>query len=1033
MISYNADTIKPKVDLKIFQFSEPPDVVQVIKVGNSYFIHLADEGEYIGPFTSAELYETVSSLPFYIEGWPHIVSREEIATEGDELLNISIESGVVDTSEGTVTATGVDGNSRVLGVGEKIYQGDEISSDQASSINIIFADGSSLSLGENSNVVIDEFIYDPSDSIGEFGLEIVEGVFVFVSGEIAANDPDGVVVNTPIATLGIRGTTVAGRVSADAQGTTISLLNDSDGSTGKVIVTNDAGSVTLDVANSTTHVLSSESLPRDPIVLPSKAIGILYQSSLRSTNTNSEREANQLQSRDNNTGKELKLGDEGNNQEINEDISEAPEEDVKDDNIDLEKEILESQFEDIENISKDAKFIGETTLDQEIKIDDVDVQVMSVQMDRAFQDGEYETKTKEEIARDVMEAEWEARDAMYDAIENEANILVAALSDYSNKPDAIFEMVESSANRLSEDIGFSVKDLDLGGLERDYFEEDYGIAPEDWSSGSNEDKSRGNVEGDNDRKTLEDGENDYKEEEYGEPSVAEVTSFIQDAIYAESLSGLDKLNFGGPIGIDIENEFRHLFNLISGNELYNDDGLTEAEREKRQNEDDQFVGTGADFDVDIIISGTSGDDVINGTSASDGVAAGNGNDTISTGFGDDAVLGGLGDDIIFLGPGNDRAGGDGNFFVPEGTAVTSLTSSIVSVTESAVDGADTIDGGDGNDDISGLGGNDSLIGGDGNDELFGGSGNDNLDLGKGQNLGDGGPGDDTITGGPEFDEIFGQGDNDTLLGNGGDDLIAGGTGDDSINGGDGNDELHGDAGDDTIDGGAGNDTIHPGNGIDIIDAGPGDDLVQNSLGNDTITGGDGADVLKGGLGDDSINGNAGADTIDGEEGADTINGGNDDDVIVGKDGADTINAGSGDDIIQGGVDSDTITTGAGDDTIFYKFRDEGLEVNTNTTVSPNSSDTIIDFSKGDNNFTFSNSEILENSLSTGTLSTGNFFSISSSYDGTNSGASSNSSVFVFDSNKSLYFDPNTSGDGYTLIATVESGATVTNADIIIIE
>ncbi len=44
-----------------------------------------------------------------------------------------------------------------------------------------------------------------------------------------------------------------------------------------------------------------------------------------------------------------------------------------------------------------------------------------------------------------------------------------------------------------------------------------------------------------------------------------------------------------------------------------------------------------------------------------------------------------------------------------------------------------------------------------------------------------------------------------------------------------------------------------------------------------------------------------------------------------------------------------------------------------------------------------------------------------------------SSVFVFDSNKSLYFDPNTSGDGYTLIATVESGATVTNADIIIIE
>ena len=818
--------------------------MEIIKVGNSYFIHLMDKGEYVGPLTSAELYETIPNTPYHIEEWPNIVSKELSSIEDESLLNLEIESGVVDTTEGTVTATGIDGNSRTLSSGEKIYQGDEITSDQGSSINIIFADGSNLSLGENSNIIIDEFIYDPSESIGEFGLEIVEGVFVFVSGEIAANDPDGVVVNTPIATLGIRGTTVAGRISADAQGTTISLLNDSDGSTGKVIVTNDAGSVTLDVANSTTHVLSSESLPRDPIVLPSKAIGILYQSSLRSTNTNVERESGQSLSRDNNSEKETITGDEKNTQDTIEIDDKDPKNEITNEKLDEEIDIFDSDIQDIENISKDAKFLGEAGLDQEIQFDDVDVQVFSVQMDRGLQDEKYDAKNEEDIARDAMEAEWEARDAMYDAIENEANILVAALSDYSNKPDAIFEMVESSANRLSEDIGFSAKDLNLGGLERDYFEEDYDIGPEDWNSGSNDDTSRGNVEGDNDRKTLEDGENDYKEEEYGEPSVVEVTSFIQDAIYAESLSGLDKLNFGGPIGIDIENEFRHLFNLISGNELYNDDGLTEAEREKRQNEDDQFVGTGADFDVDIIISGTSGDDVINGTSASDGVAAGNGNDTISTGFGDDAVLGGLGDDIIFLGPGDDRAGGDGNFFVPEGTAVTSLTSSIVSVTESAVDGADTIDGGDGDDDISGLGGNDSLIGGDGNDELFGGSGNDNLDLGKGQNLGDGGPGDDTITGGPEFDEIFGQGDNDTLLGNGGDDLIAGGTGDDSINGGDGNDELHGDAGDDTIDGGAGNDTIHPGNGIDIIDAGPGDDLVQNSLGNDTITGGDGADVLK---------------------------------------------------------------------------------------------------------------------------------------------------------------------------------------------
>jgi len=98
----------------------------------------------------------------------------------------------------------------------------------------------------------------------------------------------------------------------------------------------------------------------------------------------------------------------------------------------------------------------------------------------------------------------------------------------------------------------------------------------------------------------------------------------------------------------------------------------------------------------------------------------------------------------------------------------------------------------------------------------------------------------------------------------------------------------------------------------------------------------------------------------------------------------------------------------------------------------NSSDTITDFSTGDNNFTFSDSEILRDSFSTGTLPSGDFFTISSSYDGTNSGSTNNSPIFVFDSNKSLYFDRDISDAGYTLVATVESGATVTNEDIIII-
>ena len=59
--------------------------------------------------------------------------------------------------------------------------------------------------------------------------------------------------------------------------------------------------------------------------------------------------------------------------------------------------------------------------------------------------------------------------------------------------------------------------------------------------------------------------------------------------------------------------------------------------------------------------------------------------------------------------------------------------------------------------------------------------------------------------------------------------------------------------------------------------------------------------------------------------------------------------------------------------------------------------------------------------------------INAQYDGTNSGTSNGfDSVFIFDSVNSLYFDFDPTGDaGYTLVATVENGASITNSDIVI--
>ena len=1054
-----------------------PENIEIVKIGESYFFYNPDNGEYVGPYDSSELIEIIPNITNEVNDWPSVLSEGLVAVDDSTFFDYGIEAGIVDTTEGAVTATDIDGNIRTLNSGEKVYQGDQISSEEDSSINIIFADGSSLSLGEISDIVIDEFIYDPSESVGELGLEIVEGVFVFVSGEISENNPDGVLVNTPTASLGIRGTTVAGRISSGEEGTIISLLQDFDGSTGKVIVTNDAGSVTLDVANSTTHIISAEAIPRDPIVLPNEAIGILYQSSVRSTTANEGGKGDSVGTR----------GDGASEQEINEDgenieqSGEVEEQEVDVENAttveldDQELNELENEIGDIKNISKDAEYGGTTGLDDELKFDDLGVQVFAVEDGGNYKDDVTGPRTEEDLEREAVKEEWEARNEMYDAIDNEASLIVAALSDYTKTPEAIFEMVASSADRLSADMGFSVDELELGNLEQNINDPNNNITPDDWSEDDeyrsiNENDGRGN-----DRNNSNEGDEGYSEDEYREPTATEVASYIQDAIYTESLTGIDKLNYGGIIGFDIESGFKYLMDIMTGGEIFHND-VSYAEEEDNIVNAQNFVVSGASFDVDLIISGTNNDDVLNGTNADDGVSGENGNDTISTGNGDDAVIGGLGDDIIFLGNGDDRSAGDGNFSIPAGTDVSSLANSIISITESSGDGADTIDGGPGNDTLVGLGGNDSLIGGEGDDTARGGSGNDIINLGEGNNNGDGGPGADTMDAGSGNDSLAGRAGDDVLTGNGGDDFLFGGTGNDTLDGGDGNDELSGADGDDillggsgddslhaevgndfvdggdgndfislssslevstdTAEGGSGNDTIHGGEGVDVVNGGAGDDLIQTRGGNDIITGGAGADVLTAFTGDDTIEGNQGADTIDAGPGNDTINSGDDDDLVVGGRGNDTINAGAGNDIIQGRQDSDTITTGAGNDTIFYKFGDSVVNVSENTTISANASDVITDFSTGDNQFTFSNEGFLGGFFfDIGVLSSDLFFTISSQFDGTNSGApvTNTDPRFVFDSNDSLYFDINPTQPGYSLIATVENGASITSNDIVIIE
>lgn len=120
------------------------------------------------------------------------------------------EAGIVDRIRGEATRL-AGGETSVLATGTPVFIGDVIKTGENARLQIRFFDSSSLKLGENAEMNIDELVYQPAGRTPESGaqsLRYVKGVFEFVSGRIGQNLPATVALNTPVATIGIRGTRV---------------------------------------------------------------------------------------------------------------------------------------------------------------------------------------------------------------------------------------------------------------------------------------------------------------------------------------------------------------------------------------------------------------------------------------------------------------------------------------------------------------------------------------------------------------------------------------------------------------------------------------------------------------------------------------------------------------------------------------------------------------------------------------------------------------------------------------------------------
>ncbi len=125
--------------------------------------------------------------------------------------------GVVTIAYGTATAEGADG-VRDLVKDSPLYLDDVVSTGpKGSAVEIKFTDGALLSQGPNSTILLDEYVFDPDQSTGEMAIKMLQGTFRSVTGEIVDMNPEGFQLETPLATIGIRGTTTGHTVPGSGQ------------------------------------------------------------------------------------------------------------------------------------------------------------------------------------------------------------------------------------------------------------------------------------------------------------------------------------------------------------------------------------------------------------------------------------------------------------------------------------------------------------------------------------------------------------------------------------------------------------------------------------------------------------------------------------------------------------------------------------------------------------------------------------------------------------------------------------------------
>jgi hypothetical protein len=139
------------------------------------------------------------------------------------LLSISAEATLADPSPTIATVQKVSGMAEVVRQGRtisaktglEIYQNDMLRTGRDGSIGVVFNDDTLLSLGPESILVIDEFVFAPRQGKFSIAIRMLKGTVAYFSGLISKLAPESAHIETPTSSIGIRGTKFVARIEGD--------------------------------------------------------------------------------------------------------------------------------------------------------------------------------------------------------------------------------------------------------------------------------------------------------------------------------------------------------------------------------------------------------------------------------------------------------------------------------------------------------------------------------------------------------------------------------------------------------------------------------------------------------------------------------------------------------------------------------------------------------------------------------------------------------------------------------------------------